>query len=148
MGLKKTATLLVMMLVLFTALDTRADEQRTGIYNTPAVNLRIMPSLTSLSLGLANKGASCEILEETTVGDSLWYRVKISSVTINKKNLKGLTGWSCAEFIDLTEGPSTETSQTQPEDDISGQEDIDTTESLNMEDASAPSSEDSEGSVG
>lgn len=56
MGLKKTATLLVMMLVLFTALDTRADEQRTGIYNTPAVNLRIMPSLTSLSLGLANKG--------------------------------------------------------------------------------------------
>lgn len=72
MGLKKTATLLVMMLVLFTALDTRADEQRTGIYNTPAVNLRIMPSLTSLSLGLANKGASCEILEETTVGDTVF----------------------------------------------------------------------------
>lgn len=148
MGLKKTATLLVMILILFTTLGTRADEQRTGIYNTPAVNLRAMPSLTSLSLGLANKGTSCEILEETTVGDSLWYLVKISSVTINKKNLKGLTGWSCAEFIDLTEGPSTETSQTQPEDEISGPDDIDSTESLNMEEASIPSSEDSEGGVG
>lgn len=148
MGLKKTAALLVMMLVLFTSLSTRADGQRTGIYNTPAVNLRIMPSLTSLSLGLANKGASCEILEETTVGDSLWYRVKISSVTINKKNLKGLTGWSCAEFIDLTEGPSMGTSQTQPADEISGQEDIDTTESLDMEEAFTPSSEDAEVGVG
>lgn len=70
------------------------------IYNTPAVNLRMMPSFSSPSLGWINKGASCQILEESTVGDSLWYRVKITSVTVNKVNLKGMTGWSLAEFID------------------------------------------------
>lgn len=148
MGLKKAATLFVMMLVLIASSGARADEPKKGVYNTPAVNLRTRPSLTSLSLGLANKGASCEILEEITVGDSLWYRVKIKSTTVNKKNLKGLIGWSYAEFIDVTEEPSMESSETQFEDEDAGQENIDAAESMNAEDSFDLPSDDSEIGLG
>lgn len=89
-----------------------------GRYNASAVNLRTTPSFSSPSLGWVNKGASCQILEESTTGDSLWYRVKITSVTVNKANLKGMTGWALAEFIDPV-NTNAEESEELSEDELS-----------------------------
>lgn len=116
MGLKKISAMFLAMIVICVTPNAHAEENQMGRYNTSAVNLRTMPSFSSPSLGWVNKGASCEILEESTTGDSLWYRVKITSVTVNKANLKGMTGWSLAEFIDPVDANTEESEEISAEE--------------------------------
>ena len=52
----------------------------TGTFNKAAVNLRSKPSSSSSSYGLVNKGATCNILDES----GSWLKVKITSHTTNK----------------------------------------------------------------
>ena len=118
MGLKKISTMFLAMIVICVTSNAPAEEIQMGRYNASAVNLRTTPSFPSPSLGWVNKGASCQILEESTTGDSLWYRVKITSVTVNKANLKGMTGWALAEFIDPV-NTNAEESEEISEDELS-----------------------------
>ena len=67
----------------------------TGTFNKAAVNLRSKPSSSSSSYGLVNKGATCNILDES----GSWLKVKITSHTTNKTDLYGYTGWAMSEFI-------------------------------------------------
>ena len=118
MGLKKISTMFLAMIVICVTSNAPAEENQMGRYNASAVNLRTTPSFSSPSLGWVNKGASCQILEESTTGDSLWYRVKITGVTVNKANLKGMTGWALAEFIDPV-NTNAEESEELSEDELS-----------------------------
>ena len=49
----------------------------TGTFNKAAVNLRSKPSSSSSSYGLVNKGATCNILDES----GSWLKVKITNHT-------------------------------------------------------------------
>lgn len=116
MGIRGLVCTWVGLIAICFSIGVGSAEERTGTYNTAATNLRVGPSLSSASLGWVNEGATCKILEECTVGEQLWYRVEITSTTVNKVNLKGLEGWSMAEWIteegtDFGEGELLEESQ-------------------------------------
>lgn len=90
------AIALVAMSIMTVSISALADTI-TGTYNTGAVKLR--STIGGTSLGLVSKGATCNILDEQTVGGVKWYKVKITSNTKNTPNLKGKTGWSQAHYI-------------------------------------------------
>ena len=98
---KFLALALVAITILAVAVPAMAE---TGTYNTAAVHLRSSPG--GSSLGLVSKGATCDILERRTISSVLWYRVKITSHTLNSPDLFGRTGWSQARFINSSEGGS------------------------------------------
>lgn len=94
-------SLITIVAMLMSFMSAIAESEVTGIINTPAVNLRTEPSTNSTSLGLINRGATCSVLKEKTVSGSLWYQVEITSNTLNKVNLNGVTGWVCGRFLDV-----------------------------------------------
>lgn len=95
---------LVVASVLAIALPAMATT--TGVYNTAAVHLR--STIGGTSLGLVSKNATCNILRESTVGGTKWYKVKITSHTSNTPDLYNIEGWSQARYIS-TNGSSVPT---------------------------------------
>lgn len=95
--------LIAIVAILLSSTFVVAETEATGTINTPAVHLRTEPSLNSSSFGLINKDATCVVLDERVVGDSQWYQVRITSKTLNKVDLKGVTGWVFGNFLTVTQ---------------------------------------------
>lgn len=90
---------LVLTMLSLMAISASAIANTTGVYNTAAVHLR--STIGGTSIGLVNKGTTCDILGSQTQSGVKWYKVTITSNTSNGDvNLKNKTGWSQAKFID------------------------------------------------
>lgn len=95
---------LSLVIVSVLAIAATALATTTGKYNTAAVHLR--SSMGGTSLGLVNKGTTCNILNnKTDSSGQKWYQVTITSHTTNgNKDLYNYTGWSMQKYIDVTGG--------------------------------------------
>ena len=100
---KLIALALVAISILAIAVPAMATQ--TGVYNTGAVHLRSTPG--GASLGLVSRDATCDILAEQNQGGYLWYKVRITSHTLNNPDLYNIVGWSQARFITTSGGGST-----------------------------------------
>lgn len=92
---------LVFIVVLILSISASALAE-TGVFNTPAVNLREDHSQSSPSKGKVSKGATCNILGES----GSWLNVYITSHTKNDPDLIGQTGWVMAKYVDRSGGSS------------------------------------------
>lgn len=101
--MKRFVSILLVIVSLFAISIPAMADTATGKYNTKAVALR--PSAgSSTSYGNVSKNATCNILDSKTVSGKLWYKVYITSHTLNSPDLYHYTGWSMAKFIDVTSG--------------------------------------------
>jgi len=88
---------LILVIVSVLAIAAPALAAATGKYHTAAVHLR--STIGGTSLGLVSNGATCNILQQQTVGGVKWYKVKITSHTTNSPDLYNKEGWSQAQYI-------------------------------------------------